>query len=339
MKDEKILKAVQQSRQDLVNYMSDLIERTTDASFKEDLRAFRRYVERFEPCRNLEATALDRKIRSMVDVYCTSRMKHSNIRGRANGESAIRAEEYETANRKMFDRLSVLLENMLTERQEMDALPEYSRKELKGLSDFERNEYLNRAKSKANAEQKWNVDATLAKFEMERLKLFYERRVCDRMKDAIYDQWDADEANADVYRDQLAALDREIENLTLNERLLLKQIANHKELRTMFGNLDVERFIQDNQYAGEQLEKVFRDVASKTKELEKKRASTQRTIDVVVESAAESRRESMPKQAAGEKDKYDLERERRRQMKMERDFGDVKSGAGEENHEKNAERR
>lgn len=55
MKEEKTLKAVQQSRQDLVNYMTDLIQRTTDESFKEDMREFRRYVDRFEPCKNLQS--------------------------------------------------------------------------------------------------------------------------------------------------------------------------------------------------------------------------------------------------------------------------------------------
>ena len=69
MKEEKTLKAVQQSRQDLVNYMTDLIQRTTDESFKEDMREFRRYVDRFEPCKNLKAVELDRKITAMIREF------------------------------------------------------------------------------------------------------------------------------------------------------------------------------------------------------------------------------------------------------------------------------
>lgn len=321
MKDEKILLHVRQSKQELLNYMDEIVRRTSDEQLKDDLRTLRRFVDGFAPCKNLKAIELDRKVKSLIGVYRDKRLHHDNILGRENTESAVKAEVYDEANKKMFDRLSVMLENMLTERAELDALVELDRKQLKGLSDFERTNYLNRATAKKNEEEKWNINATLLNFEMERLKLFYERKACDRMKDIIFDEWENDEANADSYREQLAALDEEIENLSQNEQILLKQIANHKQLRGMLGNLDLEKFIRDNQYANEQLEKVFKDVASKTKELQKKRVDSQSRIDVVVQSAKESRREGVPKQNAATKDKYELEIERRRQMKMERELG------------------
>lgn len=323
MRDEKILMQVRESKQNLINYMNDVMQRTTDEQFRDDMRELRKYVERFDPCKNLKAVELDRKIRTLIGVYRDKRLKHDNILGKAGTESAVKADVYDEANKKMFDRLAVMMENMLTERRELDAVEEIDKKTLKRLSDFERTAYLNRTRDKENADKKWNVEATLLTFELERLQLFYERSARQKMKDAIYDEWDKDESNADSFREQLAALDAEIENLDNNEKIILKQIANHKELRGMLGNLDLETFIQNNQYAGEQMERVFRDVAGRTKEMQKRRKDTDSRIDVIVAEAKETRGASVPKQKAGEKDKYDLERERRKQMKLEREMGDV----------------
>lgn len=333
MKDEKILMQVRRSKQEVLNYMQEIINRTTDDSLKTDMRVLRGYVDRFEPCNNLKATELDRKIISIINVYRDNRLHHDNILHREDGESEIKSRVYAEANKEMFNSLAVMLENMLTERKELDNFREMSKKELKAVSDFERENYLRKGKEQEQIEEKWNLNAKLMTFELERQKLFFERKVCEEKKEHIYELWENDESNADIYRDQLASIDNEIEDLSNNERIILKQIAGHKELRSMFGNLNVEQFVVDNRYAADKFKEVFKGLADKTKKLQEKRKQDEDIVDEISRDYRESRRAAVPVSGAREKDKYELEMERRRAMKMEKQLGDAAAETGAKRRE------
>lgn len=325
MKEEKIYMAVRESKQNLIKYINDLILRTLDEELKEDLRKLRNFVERFEPCKQMEAIELDRKIKAIIETYSLRTLKHQNILSKDDTESALKSSVYNEANKKMFERVSVMLENMLTERAYIYASAVYSKKELKTLSDFERTEYEERIRLSNNSAKQWNLNATLTKFELERLQIFYKRELEKKNRDRLYERWDEDEANASSYRTQIAASDKAIGSLNQQELIILQEIANHKELLTLFGDLNLEEFIKNNQYAGEKIENIFSETVAKTMKLQKARKEKQTSIDSIIKGYDEFRAEGVPKTAESAMSAIDLEHERRKKMKMEAQLGDTGS--------------
>ena len=321
MKEEKIFIAVRESKQNLIKYINELIIRTPDQELKEDLRKLRNYIERFEPCKQVEAIELDRKIRSIIETYTVRTFKQQNILERESAESSLMANVYAEANRKMFERVSIMLENMLTERAYLYSNTEYSKKELKSLSEFERIEYEERIRLAGNSSKQWNINATLMKFELERLQIFYKREFEKKNRDRLYEKWDEDESNASSYRTQIAAADKAIESLNQRELIILQEIANHKELLTLFGDLNLEEFINNNQYAGDKIETVFKETVAKTMKLQGARKEKQSSIDGIVKGYDELRTDSVPKTSESAMSAIDLEHERRKRMKMEAQLG------------------
>lgn len=322
MNEEKVRIAVQRSKTDLLNYFNSIISKTSDDSLKKDLRQFYAYIDRFEPCNNLDAIELDRKIKVMIDMYRDTRFSHDTIRTRSSGESVVSTEIARDANAKMFDRVADMVENMLTERKEIDNFVELDKKALKGLSDFERGEYESRKTQKEKAKEKWEVEAKLVKYEMKRLSIVYERKRCEKLKDIIYDEWDADEGNAEAYQERLAHADNQIAALNSSEKTLIAEMGNLRGLKELLTDLDVEQFVAEPEIAGQKIDEYFKSVAGKTKELQKERQKRSNTINTVLQTARENRADATPAGTSAEqKSKYELERERRRALKEARELG------------------
>lgn len=322
MNDEKVRIAVQRSKTDLLNYFNSLIVKTSDDAYKKDLRQFYAYVDKFEACNNLEAIELDRKIKVMIDMFHATRFSHDAIRTRSSGESVVSTEIAREANAKMFDRVADMVENMLTERKEIDGFVELDKKALKELSDFERGEYESRKTQKEKAKEKWEVEAKLVKYEMKRLSIVYERKRCEKLKDVIYDEWDADEGNSAAYEERLAHADNQIAALNSSEKKLIAEMGNLRGLKELLTDLDVEQFIAEPEIAGQKIEEYFKSVAGKTQELQKERQKRSNIINTVLQTARENRADATPASSSAEqKSKYELERERRRALKEARELG------------------
>lgn len=333
MKEEKTLKAVQQSRQDLVNYMTDLIQRTTDESFKEDMREFRRYVDRFEPCKNLKAVELDRKITAMIREFREYRVKHDSILSRKNTDSAIGAEVYADANREMFDAVAGMLETMLTERRELDPPEELDKKALKKLSDHERGRYLSRLKRTENAEAIWGAEADIRVLQMQSIGIAAERKVNELKKEKILAALVADRNN-DALRRMVAVLNRSIEAQRIEEANLAKQVEQIRAYITALENEQNEDVIGSLAHTGKNLADKFGKVHSRTKDKAEERRKASKKVDVIMDAAMDSMRENAETLGQSAADDIDMEIERFLQKQQELDLGSAgASGAGKTDKE------
>lgn len=333
MKEEKTLKAVQQSRQDLVNYMTDLIQRTTDESFKEDMREFRRYVDRFEPCKNLKAVELDRKITAMIREFREYRVKHDSILSRKSTDSAIGAEVYAGANREMFDAVAGMLETMLTERRELDPPEELDKKALKKLSDHERGRYSARLKRTENAEAIWGAEADIRVLQMQSIGIAAERKVNELKKEKILAALVSDRNN-DALRRMVAALNRSIEAQRIEEANLAKQVEQIRAYITALENEQNEDVIAGLSHTGKNLADKFGKVHSRTKDKAEERRKASKKVDVIMDAAMDSMRENAETLTQSAADDIDMEIERFLQKQQELDLGSAgAAGAGKTDKE------
>ncbi len=333
MKEEKTLKVVQQSRQDLINYMSDMIQRTTDESFRNDLRELRRYIERIEPCKNLKALELDRKIEGMIREFRDYRLKHDSILSRKSAENALGAPVYADANREMFDAVSDMLETMLTERRELDPPEELDKKALKKLSEHERGRYEARLKRTENAESVWGAEADIRVLQMQSIGIAANRKVDELKKEKILAALAQDRTN-EALRRMLASLNRSIEARRIEEANLAKQIEQIRAYIVALQNEENEDVIDSLSHTGKNLADKFSKVHSRTKEKAEARSKAGKKVDVIMDSAMDVMRENAATLGQSVNDDIDMEIERFLQKQQELDLGSVGgSGAVKSNKE------
>ena len=311
--NEKIAIQVKDSKQSLENYFDELI-RTQEEELKNDFREIKRNIAILEPCDNPEAIILDEKIKLIMDKYRESSLHQSNILGHKNDENSIRAEQYQKANKDMFNKVMTILNRMFCERANLFT------KQNSSIFKEDSKEVARKAEA---AKTEWEIDSTLITFELERLQIFYRKQAEIQLKELIHEKWDADEENGESYEAEINEIDEKIATYEDQERAVRSKITNHKELLNRFGDLNIEKFIRNNQYAEDKFNDVFKKVVSETLELKKQRINEDKEFKRIKDVYKEENKELQSKQKAKEPSAAQIEHERRKQAKMDSQLNQI----------------
>lgn len=307
--DKKIQQAKMsnsKSRLDLCNYLQAVIDRTENDYIREGLNSLKNIIESFPPCSDEKALVLDRKIRFIVDRFRTQSFQYNNYLSENSQDAMLSAAQYELGNKEIFDLIIPVLENHLANRNRLMGETIKSKKELKSLSDYERVTYYNDIKELENLEKRWDVDGTILEFTIRYRKLFYEQQILQGLHDRLFEKGKTDKQNRESIIAQLEQIDREIEKNKINQSIVAREMANHKDLRGMMEDLNVEKFVADTQYGQENFLKIYSKMAGMVKDLAKKRDNTDSVVTEIKNEYDQARKNNNPQSKQQKSEYHDM---------------------------------
>jgi len=289
------------SRVELTAFLQSVIERTAEESAKEGFRRLKGAVESFPPCADPKAPELDKKIEFVVNRFRTQSFQFNNYF--QNADTAASG-QYSKANGEIFSLILPVLENQLALRNGLMSDTAKTKRQLRGMPDFQRTVYLNDKKERESLEERWSIDITVLEYTVRYRKLFYEEQILQNAHEALVEKLKTDKVNRDSIIEQLEQLDRDIAKLRQHQSIVAREMADNKDLRGMMSDLDIERFCNDNQYGQENFLKLYGKMADEVKSLAKKRTAKNSTIDDIRKEYASDRKRATPEVSAPAKSKY-----------------------------------
>lgn len=280
------------SRLELCSYLEKVSAQIENDYIKDGIERLKDVIEFFPPCSDDRALELDRKIQFIVDRFRTQSFQYNNYISERNEDTKLRAKMYEEGNKEIFNLILPVLENHLATRNRLMGDTNQSKKDLKQLSEYERNTYYNDMKELKNIEDRWNIDGTILEYTIKYRKLFYEQQVLQELHSRLLQKGKADKKNRDSIVEQLEQLDKEIEKNRINQTIIAREMANNKNLRGMMEDLNIEQFVSDNRYGQENFLKIYNKMAEKVKKLAGERTKSNVIIGEITKEYDEKRKSS-----------------------------------------------
>lgn len=237
------------SKNKLVSEIKQMTFRLEDEGIREDMQEFCRSVDRFPPCADKRAGALDERIKETLKLYLDEMLRVSSEENERGGDIEKTRALKQEANRSMFRLCSEIIEEQLLDRKYLMGEPELSKKEINALPDYKRARYLYKQDQRETIEDLWNTQFAILDYAIRMEKLLCEKKCKQLLMENLLAKASADPANKDTYARTYNRLNAEVQELSNSERILNAQIEKNEKLKGIVGAVDIEDFIASNNAA------------------------------------------------------------------------------------------
>lgn len=308
MNKTKLKLRLADSKQDLINCINDVIM-YSDNEVKEYLKTLRRNIEDFPACQDKRAIQLEEII---SDIFTTYRdMMLSTVDG-GDPVSAIKARINKEGNKRMYSNVSPFLSDLVGKRRNMGG-----RESTKSITHEE--------------ERSWVLAKDIICLQLQLDKIKYERKFHQQLIEYYDDLWAEDEENESYYDGLIEQEEYTIEALDADEARCLRAINDNKALQRIFGTVNTQQYMRDNQYRestkkafGQLVQRQVADIQARDKEFNEEHSE--------VRSADQAYR-SLNREIGSQRERESGSNERkarhvqRKQLRDEKRFNSGESGS------------